>query len=90
MEGVKEGLGNVEKEMGKVGYLGERVVVGLKGFGRDREEEVEGMGGDWEEDLKVGLGIKNGFGEGGEGGVDLGKVVVERMEKKGWGGLEYS
>ena len=81
MEGLKEGLRNLDKHVRNLHSFGQTVIVAFNKFASDTDEEMELLRQHCEE-LGVGFAINNAFNEGGEGAVDLANLVVETIEKK--------
>ena len=81
MEGLKEGLRNLDKHVRNLRAFGQTVIVAFNKFASDTDEEMELLRRHCEE-LGVGFAINNAFSEGGEGAVDLANLVVETIEKK--------
>ena len=81
MEGLKEGLRNLDKHVRNLHSFGQTVIVAFNKFASDTDEEMELLRQHCEE-LGVGFAINNAFNEGGEGAIDLANLVVETIEKK--------
>ena len=81
MEGLKKGLANLEKHLDNLAAFGQSVVVGFNKFAFDTEEEIAVVR-DFCESKGVGFAVNLAFGEGGEGAVELAKVVVDTIENK--------
>ena len=81
MEGLKKGLANLEKHLDNLAAFGQSVVVGFNKFAFDTEEEIAVVR-DFCESKGVGFAVNVAFGEGGEGAVELAKVVVDTIENK--------
>lgn len=79
LEGLREGLRNLDKHVRNLRSFGQTVVVAFNKFASDTDEEMELLRRHCDE-LGVGFAINNAFGEGGEGAVDLAKLVVETIE----------
>lgn len=82
MDGLKEGLGNLDKHVRNLRSFGQTVVVAFNRFAADTDEEVEAIRRHCEDELQVGFAINNAFAQGGEGAVDLANLVVETLENK--------
>ena len=81
MEGLKEGLRNLDKHVRNLHSFGQTVIVAFNKFASDTDEEMELLRQHCEE-LGVGFAINNAFNEWGEGAIDLANLVVETIEKK--------
>lgn len=81
MEGLKEGLRNLDKHVRNLRSFGQTIVVAFNKFASDMDEEMELLRRHCEE-LGVGFAINNAFTEGGEGAVDLARLVVETIENR--------
>lgn len=81
LEGLREGLRNLDKHVRNLRSFGQTVVVAFNKFASDTDEEMELLRRHCDE-LGVGFAINNAFGEGGEGAVDLAKLVVETIENR--------
>lgn len=81
MEGLKQGLSNLDKHIRNMRSFGQTVVVAFNRYANDVEEEIEmvrqhcaGMG--------VGFAVNNAFVEGGAGAVELANLVVDTIERQ--------
>ena len=81
MEGLKEGLRNLDKHVRNLRSFGQTVIVAFNKYASDTDEEMELLRQHCEE-LGVGFAINNAFSEGGEGAIELANLVVETIEKK--------
>lgn len=79
MEGLREGLRNLDKHIRNLRSFGQTVVVAFNKFADDTDEEMDILCRHCEK-LGVGFAINNAFSEGGEGAVDLAKLVVDTIE----------
>ena len=89
MEGLKEGLRNLDKHVRNLRAFGQTVIVAFNKFASDTDEEMELLRRHCEE-LGAGFAINNAFSEGGEGAVDLANLVVETIEKKPSAPLQFT
>ncbi len=90
MEGLKKGFGNLDKHVNNLRSFGQTVVVAFNRFAADTDEEVEAIRCHCEEDLGVGFAINNAFAEGGEGAIDLARLVVDTIEQRPSQPLRYT
>ena len=81
LEGLREGLRNLDKHVRNLHSFGQTVIVAFNKFASDTDEEMELLREHCEQ-LGVGYAINNAFSEGGEGAVDLANLVVETIENK--------
>ena len=81
LEGLREGLRNLDKHVRNLHSFGQTVIVAFNKFASDTDEEMELLREHCEQ-LGVGYAINNAFTEGGEGAVELANLVVETIENK--------
>jgi len=81
LEGLYHGFANLDKHIRNLRSFGQTVVVAFNRFATDSDEEVDAIKKHCEE-LGVGFAINNAFTDGGEGAVELAKLVVDTIEKK--------
>lgn len=81
MEGLKEGVKNLDRHLRNLQSFGQSVVVCFNRFATDTDEEIEfcrehcaAMG--------VGFAVNNAFNEGGSGAVELANLVVDTIQNK--------
>lgn len=79
--GVGTGLHNLDKHIDNIRSFGQHVVVALNRYSTDVEDEIEAVR-DYCQNKCVCFAVNNAFVEGGEGAVDLAKVVVDTIEKR--------
>lgn len=89
MEGLKQGLRNLDKHVRNLRSFGQTVIVAFNKFASDTEEEMELLRRHCEE-LGVEFTINNAFCEGGEGAVDMARLVVDTIEKQPSQPLQYT
>jgi formate--tetrahydrofolate ligase len=80
-EGLIKGFENLDKHIENMKSFGQSVVVAFNKHAFDTDEEIELIRAHCAE-KGVGFAINNAFAEGGNGAVDLAKVVVETIENK--------
>lgn len=80
IEGLKRGFENLDKHIANMKSFGQSVVVTLNKYATDTDEEIKFVS-DHCAELGVGFAINEAFLLGGEGAVELAKVVVEIIEK---------
>ena len=81
LEGLYHGFANLDKHIRNLRSFGQTVVVAFNRFATDSDEEVDAIKKHCEE-LGVGFAINNAFTDGGEGAVELAKLVVDTIDKK--------
>lgn len=79
MEGLKEGLRNLDKHVRNLRSFGQTIIVAFNKFASDTDEEMELLREHCEQ-LGVGYAVNNAFSEGGEGAVDMARLVVDTIE----------
>lgn len=78
MEGLKEGVKNLDKHIENVRSFGQTVVVAFNRYANDTDEEIEFIRQHCEE-IGVGFAINNAFLEGGDGAIELARLVVDTI-----------
>ena len=81
MEGLKEGLNNLDKHIENLQSFGQTVVVAFNRYANDTDEELDYVRQHCAE-KGIGFAINNAFMEGGEGAVELANLVVDTIEKQ--------
>ncbi len=77
---VEAGLANLEKHIENIAHFGERPVVALNRFSSDSDEEV-GVVAKFCADRGVPFAAANHFSEGGEGALELARIVQAQAEE---------
>ncbi|MDR0332348.1 MAG: formate--tetrahydrofolate ligase [Dysgonamonadaceae bacterium] len=80
-EGLIKGFENLDKHIENMKSFGQSVVVAFNKHAFDTDEEIELIRAHCAE-KGVGFAVNNAFSEGGNGAVDLAKIVVETIENK--------
>ena len=80
-EGVLEGLKNLDKHICNLKSFGQSVVVVFNKYASDTDAEIELVRRHCT-NSGVGFAVNNAFTCGGEGAVDLAKLVVETIDKQ--------
>ena len=88
-EGVKRGFANLDRHIKNLQDFGQSVVVSFNKYASDTEEEINLVKEHCAE-LGVPFALNNAWAEGGEGAVDLAKLVVETIEKTPSGPLQFT
>jgi formate--tetrahydrofolate ligase len=78
---ISKGLLNLDRHVENIQRFSETPIVCLNYFEGDSSEEIEIIRSHCENKLKVPFAICKGFTEGGEGGIELAKTVINRSEK---------
>jgi len=80
VEAVEKGLPNLEKHIENIKHFNLKPVVAINKFATDSDEEVEAVRKRCEE-LGVKVAICEAWAKGGEGAIELAKLVKEEAEK---------
>ena len=81
MQGLREGLKNLNRHINNMQGFGQPVVVTLNRHETDLEEEIDVVRRNCE-DLGVGFAVNEAFLRGGEGAVELAQTVVDTIDKQ--------
>ena len=76
-DAVRAGLPNLEKHIESIRHFGQPPVVALNRFGNDTDEEIRVVG-EYCAKLNVPFAISDHHARGGEGAIELAKIVVEQ------------
>lgn len=89
IEGLKNGLENLDKHIDNMKGFGQQVIVTFNRFASDTDEEIALVAEHCR--LKgVGFAMNSVFANGGEGGVELARLVAETIEKHPSAPLKYT
>lgn len=88
-DGLVHGFANLDKHIHNLQRFGQTVVVAFNRYGDDTDEEVELLRAHCAE-KGVRFAVNNAFAEGGEGAAELARCVVEAIEQKPSGALQYA
>ena len=80
MEGLKEGLKNLNRHINNMQGFGQPVIVTLNRHETDSEEEIDVVRKNCE-DLGVGFSVNEAFLKGGDGAVELAQKVADTIER---------
>ena len=80
IDGLKNGLPNLDKHIENLKRFGQKVIVTFNRFASDTDEEIALVAEHCKE-LGVGFCMNNVFADGGKGAEELAKLVVETIEK---------
>jgi len=78
---ISKGLPNLDRHVENIQRFSETPIVCLNYFEGDHSEEIETIQSHCENKLKVPFAVCKGFTEGGEGGIELAKMVINKSEK---------
>lgn len=81
LEGLREGVKNLDKHIENLQSFGQTVVVAFNRYANDTEEEINFVRQHCEE-MGVGFAVNNAFAEGGAGAVELANLVVDTIKNK--------
>lgn len=89
IEGLKNGFANLDKHIENMKSFGQQVIVTFNRFATDTDEEIAFVAEHCEE-KGVGFAMNNVFAEGGEGGTELARLVVDTIENHPSAPLQYT
>ena len=89
IEGLKNGFANLDKPIENMKSFGQQVIVTFNRFATDTDEEIALVAEHCEE-KGVGFAMNNVFAEGGEGGTELARLVVDTIENHPSAPLQYT
>lgn len=81
IQGLKNGLANLDKHINNMKSFGQTVVVAFNKYAFDSEEEIELVRHHCEKQ-GVGFAINEAFSKGGEGAIPLAELVVNTIKNK--------
>nr|WP_297169576.1 formate--tetrahydrofolate ligase [uncultured Dysgonomonas sp.] len=79
IEGLRNGLANIEKHISNMQSFGQTVIVAFNKYAQDTQAELDIIT-DFCKSKNIGFAINNAFSEGGEGAMELANLVVETIE----------
>ena len=88
IEGLKNGLQNLDKHIENITLFGQSVIVTFNRFASDTDEEIALVAEHCRE-MGVGFCMNNVFADGGKGGEELARLVVETIENTPSEPLKY-
>lgn len=80
LEGLQKGFANLDKHIDNMKQFGQEVVITFNRYATDTDEEIALVAEHCRE-MGVGFAMNSVFADGGEGGVELAKLVVDTIEK---------
>ena len=81
-DALQKGLGNLDKHVENIIQFGEKPIVCLNHFTGDHEQEIEIIRRHCEDQLQVPFAVSRIFEDGGQGGLDLARAVIQHAEKR--------
>ncbi len=88
-EGVVRGFANLDRHIRNLQGFGQTVVVCFNKYASDTAEEIA-LVKDHCAEMGVAFALNNAFAEGGAGAIDLANLVVETIENKPSGPLQFT
>lgn len=79
IKGLKNGLANLDKHIENMQSFGQKVIVTFNRYASDTDEEIA-LVAEHCKQKGVGFAMNNVFAQGGEGGMDLARLVVDTVE----------
>lgn len=89
MEGLKEGVRNLDRHIRNLQGFGQTVVVCFNRYASDTDEEIAFCREHCAE-LGIGFAVNNAFNEGGAGAEELARLVVETIDEHPSEPLRYA
>lgn len=89
VEGLREGLRNLDKHVRNLKAFGQTVIVAFNRFASDTDEEMALLREHCKR-LGVGFTVNEAFAKGGEGAVDMARLVVDTIERQPSAPLSYT
>ena len=89
IEGLKNGFANLDKHIENMKSFGQQVIVTFNRFATDTDEEIALVAEHCKE-KGVGFAMNNVFSEGGEGGTELARLVVDTIENHPSAPVQYT
>lgn len=80
IEGLRNGLANIEKHISNMQSFGQTVVVAFNKYAQDTQAELDIITR-FCKNKNIEFAINNAFSEGGDGAVELANLVVETIER---------
>ncbi|AZQ60979.1 formate--tetrahydrofolate ligase [Flammeovirga pectinis] len=87
--GLKEGMLNLERHIENMKGFGQTVLVTFNQYSFDTDEEMEFVAS-WCKERDVEFAINDSFAKGGKGAVDLAQKVIDLIETKPSGPLQFT
>lgn len=80
-EGLERGLANLDKHIENIQSFGQKVIVTFNRFDTDTDEEIKLVARHCQE-KGVGFALNTVFAEGGKGGEELARLVIDTIENE--------
>ncbi|MDR0989281.1 MAG: formate--tetrahydrofolate ligase [Prevotellaceae bacterium] len=90
LEGLKTGLSNLDRHVRNLHAFGQTVVVVFNKFAQDTDEEMELLRAHCQNELGVGFVINDAYAKGGEGAVEMARLVEETIRRNPSGPLRFT
>jgi formate--tetrahydrofolate ligase len=81
LDGLKNGLKNLQRHIEILQSFGQSVVIGFNRFGFDTQEELDYIA-NWCKEQGADFALNDGFAKGGDGAKALAEKVIEVIENK--------
>jgi len=81
MDGLRNGLANLDRHVANLRSFGQSVIIVFNRFATDTDEEMALLRSHCEEELGLPFVINNAFAQGGAGAVEMAQIVVDTIEK---------
>lgn len=79
LEALEKGLKNAERHIENLQNFGQSVIIAFNKYGFDTDEEINFIK-EWCEKRGASFAVNDAFMKGGEGALDLAKIVVDTIE----------
>ena len=89
IEGLKNGLANLDKHISNMKSFGQTVIVAFNKYGTDTKAETD-LVIEHCKSQGIAIAINKAYSDGGEGAVDLANLVVETIENNPSGELNFT
>ena len=89
LEGLKNGLKNLDRHIDNLRGFGQQVIVTFNRFATDTDEEIALVAEHCRE-KGVGFALNTVFAEGGKGGEELARLVIDTIEKQPSAPLKFT
>ncbi|MFC4665668.1 formate--tetrahydrofolate ligase [Falsiporphyromonas endometrii] len=89
-EGVRRGLKNLDRHIHNLRRFGQTIVVAFNKYANDTDEEIDIVREHCEKQLGIGFAVNNAFAEGGEGALELARLVVDTIDNNPSKPLEFA
>lgn len=90
MEGLRNGLANLDRHVENLRSFGQSVIVVFNRFATDTDDEMALLRSHCEQQLGLPFVINNAFALGGEGAVEMANIVVDTIERNPSKALQFA